>query len=129
MQYTKKTTIIIPEIKWEAIGDWIISRFLEQFGNDKLIQEYLDSWRKKFNMQEYVLLATWDVSWIYTWVISIADYQEFLDTIRARLPKKYRKIWTPWKPWFKNVTPMVDLMMWPITFEAATLHWQKVANK
>lgn len=128
MKYIKTTTISIPEIRWEAIGDWIIARFLEMFGSDELINQYLSSGRKQFDKSKYVELATWlNIHWLMDWVISIADYQEFLDWLRVILPSKFRKKGTAWRPWFDNVMPMVDLWMGPMTFEAAD-KWAEVAN-
>lgn len=125
MKYIKTTTISIPEIRWEAIGDWIIARFLEMFGSDELINQYLSSGRKQFDKSKYVELATWmNAQWLMDWVISIADYQEFLNWLRVILPSKFRKKGTAWSPWFDNVMPMVDLWMGPMTFEAAD-KWAK----
>lgn len=125
MKYIKTTTISIPEIRWEAIGDWIIARFLEMFGSDELITQYLSSGRKQFDKSKYVELATWmNAQWLMDWVISIADYQEFLNWLRVILPSKFRKKGTAWSPWFDNVMPMVDLWMGPMTFEAAD-KWAK----
>lgn len=128
MTYTKKTTITIPTQRWEAIGDWLIARFLEMFGTDELITQYLESGRRQFDKMKYTQIATWDVAWTLTWVIAIADYQEFLDYLYDNLPSKYRKIGTAGKPWFKNVMPIIDLWMGPLTFEGAALHWADVKN-
>lgn len=128
MTYTKKTTITIPTQRWEAIGDWLIARFLEMFGTDELITQYLDSGRRLFDKVKYTAVATWNVAWVLTGIITIADYQEFLDYLYDNLPSKYRKIGTAWKPWFKNVMPIIDLGLWPLTFEGAALHWKSVKN-
>ena len=122
MNYTKKTTITIPTERWEPIGDWMIARFLEMFGTDELITEYISSWRRTFDRIEYTKIVSGDVDGQLNGCITIADYQEFLDGLLKILPKKYRKVWTEGKPWFKNVVPIIDLGMGPLTFEGAALH-------
>lgn len=120
MTFTKRTTLTIPDSPTQWIGDWLISRYLEQFGSDKLIMEFISSWLMQFNKIEYTILATGEQhDGELKWVISVSDYQEFLDGLRAKLPKKFRKKGSVGKPWFDNVIPIVDLGMWPFTFEAA----------
>lgn len=114
MTYKKKSTITIPDYYGQAIGDWLIARFLEMFGTDELIQEYIDSSHRGFNEIKLVELNLGGG----LGVISISDYQEFLDNLQKNLPKKYRKKGSPWKPWFRNVVPLVDMKYWPLTFEA-----------
>lgn len=118
MNYKKKTTITVPSFHWEAIGDWLIARFLEEFWTDALVNEYISSWRKQFDKLEYLKNSNWPNE---EGIISVKDYQEFLDNLRKSLPKKYRKKWSAGKPWFDNVVPMVDMGIWPMTFEQGKL--------
>lgn len=118
-KFIKKSTLTIPLIKWEGIGDWLIERFLEEFGDDELITEYLTSNRKQFNKAKYTSLAMGETLTGFDWVISIEDYQAFLDRLYQELPPRFRKKWSEGKPWFMNVMPMVDMGMGPLTFEAA----------
>lgn len=121
MKYKKPWKVLIPDYRWQAIGDWLIARHLEFFGSDELISQYISSWYKQFDKIKYIeQIMGWD-----KWVISVWDYQEFLDNLRKILPKKYRLHGTIGKPWFDNVMPMVALWMSPLTFEAAAM---KITN-
>ena len=114
------STIKIPQMGEQAIGDYLVARFLERFGNDEIIQEYIDKKGWNFDKLAYTKLASWmDEDWEMRGSISITEYQAFLDKLRSELPKKYRKKWTVGKPWFDNVLPMIDCFMGPLTFEGA----------
>lgn len=120
MRYKRTSTLSIKDYHGQAIGDWLIARFLEMFWNDELINEYITSWYKRFNEVKMVELGMGDGMGI----ISVADYQEFLDNLLQILPKKYRKKGTAGKPWFRNVVPLVDMKYWPMTYES----WIKYAE-
>ena len=124
MDYKKKTTLTIKDYHGQAIGDWLIARFLEMFWDDELVQEYIDSGYRKFN--EFRLVEM-NMNW-GKWVISVKEYQQFLDNLLKILPKKYRKRWSVGRPWFKNVVPLVDMKYWPMTFEAGEKYQQGVDN-
>lgn len=118
-KFVSYTTISIPPAYGQGIGDWLVERFLEKFWNDELIESYLLSWRKSYDISKYITLAIGEMEGGTEGRISIKEYQEFLDELYKILPKKFRKTWSAGKPWFKNVMPIVDLGMWPLTFEAA----------
>ena len=118
MDYKKTTSLIVPTQKWEWIGDYLVARFLEMFWTDELITQYIDSSRSKFDKEKYTHLITWVGD---SGIISVKDYQEFLDNLRSTLPNKFRKKWTAGKPWFDNVMPIIDLWMGPMTFEQGKL--------
>jgi len=119
MQYVKQSTITIPKVKWEKVDIYLFNRFLEMFGIDSEIQAYIDSW--DFPSKKDYLARN---SICEDWVISIADYKEFLDWLLSTLPTKYRKKEA------KKVLPIIDLYMGPKTFELAQLEkTNKITNE
>lgn len=110
MQYVKQSSIIIPKAKWEKVDIYLFNRFLEMFGIDSEIQSYLDNGDFP-SKKEYLSRNSICVDW----VISIADYKEFLDWLIKTLPTKFRKKEA------KKLLPIIDLYMGPKTFELAEL--------
>lgn len=117
------TTIKLPLLRGEPIGDYLIARFLEKFGTDEIILQYIKSWRKTFDKELYMKVVDGNGKW----VISVSDYQEFLNELRKNLPKKYNKTYK-WAGYDK-VVPIVDAMFWPVTHEQAALRVMEIPNK
>ncbi len=80
------------------------------FGIDSEIQTYMDTW--DFPSKKDYLARN---SICDNWVISIADYKEFLDGLINNLPTKFRKKEA------KKILPIIDIYMGPKTFELAEL--------
>lgn len=80
------------------------------FGIDSEIQAYIDN--GDFPSKREYLARN---SICEAWVISIADYKEFLDNLVSTLPTKFSKKEA------KKLLPIIDLYMWPKTFELAEL--------
>lgn len=110
MQYKKFSHITIPTKRWEKVDIYLFNRFLEMFGSDEEITNYINTWEFK-EKKEYIKRVYPNSHWI----ISIKDYQEFLDELINTLPKKFRKKQA------KKVLPIIDLYMGPKTFELAEL--------
>lgn len=110
MEYKKFSHITIPTKRWEKVDIYLFNRFLEMFGSDEEITTYINTWEFK-EKKEYIKRVYPNSHWI----ISIKDYQEFLDELINTLPKKFRKKQA------KKVLPIIDLYMGPKTFELAEL--------
>ena len=108
MTYKKESTILIPIKRWEKVMTYIFNRFLETFGTDEEISQYLEGGKLTDRDSYYNRIID-----SKDWILSVADYQVFLDWIIDNLPKKFNKKEA------KKTLPIIDLYMWPITIESA----------
>lgn len=109
MDYRKQSTVLVPDKRWQRVDMYLFNRFIEMFGTDEELAPYILSWTFPDKDSFYKRNVAWDG------VISVADYQEFLDNLINTLPAKYRKKEA------KRVLPIIDLYIWPKTFELAEL--------
>jgi len=117
MQYVKQSTITIPRKRWEKVDIHLFNRFLEMFGINSEVEVYMETW--DFPSKKDYLARN---SICEKWVISIADYKEFLDWLIKNLPTKYSKKEA------KKILPIIDIYMGPKTFELAELEKNNKIN-
>lgn len=108
MSYKRFATNHIKTKRWTKLWPYLFERFLEYFGTNDEIDEYNNSatFPNKENYFERVINCK-------DWVLTVREYQEFLDWIVTNLPKKFSKKEA------KKILPMIDLYMWPMTIELA----------
>ena len=109
MNYRKQSTLLVPDKRWQKVDMYLFNRFIEMFGTDEELAPYINTWAFPDKHSFYTRNVEWDG------VISVSDYQEFLDNLINTIPSKYRKKEA------KKVLPIIDLYIWPKTFELAEL--------